>query len=109
MDADNNEPISREAFARVWGAGMALLGMVTTILAFVLPAKLTGLVRDCNTVAGDISGRQHPVTGLKCTAASYVTDYKWVFVALGVLLLVGGVVLFAGASIRWIREEFDIE
>jgi len=100
MDAVEDDSLDgRPGLARILGGGQVVLGAIAVVLAFVLPAKLASFVATCNTVYGDLYGREHPATGFKCTAANFVVSYKWLFVLLAAILIVEGAVLC-------FREEF---
>lgn len=110
MDAIDDESLDgRPDLARILGGGQVILGAIVIILAFVLPAKLSSFVTSCNTVVGNMYGREHPASGAKCAAANFITDYKWIFVLLAVIIIVEGTVLCFRdefkALLKWAETE----
>ncbi len=103
------EPISRESFARLYGGAGIAGGAVVLLLAWLVPNWLSDKVAKCNTVAGDLYGRSHAGTGAGCAAANFVTDYRWVFIILGIALVVIGLAAVFGANDPEVRQELDLD
>lgn len=105
----SNESARRAAAARAYGAASLAGGVVVLILSWLVPGWLHDTVSKCNTVIGDMYGRTHATTGLQCTAANLVTDFRWMFVVLGIALLVTGAIAFAFANDPEMREHMGLD
>jgi hypothetical protein len=104
-ESTGNQP----GLARILGGGQVVLGAIVAVLVFVLPGRLTSFAASCNTAYGDLYAGQHPASGFKCAATTFAVDYKWVFLALAVILIVEGAVLCFReefkALLRWAERE----
>lgn len=81
-------------------------GVVIIVLALLVPHWLSDTVAKCNTVIGGMYADQHAKTGAACTAANFLTDFRWVFLLLGVAMIVVGGFTVARANPKF-REFLD--
>lgn len=94
----NNEPISREQFARLTGGAGAAFGAVVLLVAWLSASYWNDAVAKCNTVVADMYNRSNPESGAKCAVANFVVDFRWMIVALSLMALVGGICRFVTAD-----------
>lgn len=105
----NTEDARRAAFARLYGVASLAGGFVVIVLSWLVPGWVHDTVTKCNTVIGDMYSRTHATTGLQCTAANFVTDFRWIFVLLGIGLVITGAIALVFANDPKMREELDLD